>query len=218
MIKCAVLGLVCVVGPAGANIVAGQVDTFDADTMGWNNTFGQTTTFWSNSGGPGGAADPYMTIQTNGSPSGPGSRLGSWNGVQWAGDYSGQGITTVQVDMAGFVGPGADIRLFFLSNSGSQFTTIESQFVPTDGVWRTYTFDISEAAMVRTGGTPDYAVSFIDIGRMHLRHQPGEPGGLGIPPAYDGRIGVDNIRAIPATPAAGVLAMALLGCSSRRRR
>lgn len=197
-------------GMASAGVVGGQVDTFDSDTMGWSNTFGAPTTSWTDSGGPGGAADSYLTIETNGSSSGPGSRLGAWNGIQWAGDFFGQGITRIEIDIAGFEGPGAELRLQFLSNVGSQFTSLNSVSVPTDGVWRTYTFDIAEDAMFQTGGASDYATSFGDITRIHLRHQPGDPAGFGAPPAYDGRIGIDNVRAVPGPAGLGVLSAGLL--------
>lgn len=222
MMRCSVGLLVAggVVGfgvqAASGSVVLGQVDTFEADTMDWSNTFGANTSFWSDGGGPGGASDPHMVLQTTGAASGSGSRLGSWNGVQWAGDYIGQGITRIQVDLAGLEGPGAEMRLMFLSNSGAVFTTIESVSVPTDGVWRTYTFDISEAAMVQVGGLPSYADSFIDVSRMHLRHQPGEPAGFNGTPAYDGRIAVDNVRAVPGAPS--VLVLGAAGCLTRRRR
>jgi len=220
MERCAVVSLVicCGVGAASAGVVGGQVDTFDSDTMGWGNTFGAPTTSWAASGGPGGAGDAYLAIETNGSSSGPGSRLGAWNGVRWSGDFIGEGVTRIQMDIAGFVGPGAELRLQFLSNVGSQFTSLNSVFVPTDGVWRTYTFDISEAAMFQTGGVSGYAASFADITRMHLRHQPGAPGGFGSPPAYDGRIGVDNVRAVPGPAGLGVLSIGLVAACRRRRR
>ncbi|MEM9374487.1 MAG: hypothetical protein AAGA55_12665 [Planctomycetota bacterium] len=214
----AVAVLVGSAGSASANVEGGQIDTFESDVAGWSNTFGAPTTSWTASGGPGGAADAYMTIETNGSPSGPGSRLGAWNGIQWSGDYVGQGITQIRIDIAGFEGPGAELRLQFLSNVGSQFTSLNSVFVPTDSVWRTYTFDISENGMFQTGGASDYADSFADVTRMHLRHQPGAPGGFGSPPAYDGRIGIDNVRAVPGPAGLGVLSSGLLAGFWRGRR
>lgn len=211
------LGLCLSAGIAGAGVVYGQVDTFDSSTMDWSSTFGTPTTNWVSGGGPGGVGDAYMKVQTNGASSGSGSRLGAWNDDQWSGDYLGQGVTKIQMDIAGFTGPGAELRLVFLSNTGSQYTSLDSQFVPTDGVWRTYTFDISEDALLFLSGVLGYDDSFADMGRMQLRHQPGDPAGFGGAPAYNGSIGVDNIRAVPG---AGVLpgVMGGLVLSVRRRR
>lgn len=211
------VGVVGSLGAAAhAGVVLGQVDEFGADTAGWDSSFGVSTTTWIDSGGPDGAADAYMRVSSAGG-SGPGSRLGAWNQFQWSGDYIAQGVTRIEVDMVGLTGPGAEMRLMFLSNSGGVFTTAESVFVPTDGVWRTYTFDISEGGIVQVGGLPGYADSFIDVGRMHLRHQPGDPAGLGGAPAYAGSIGVDNIRAVPGTGTIGLIVCAGLGAARRRR-
>lgn len=194
-----------------------QVDTFDSDTMNWDNTFGTSTTNWISTGGPGGDGDAFMKIGTNGQPSGAGSRLGAWNQVQWQGDYIGLGITAFQMDIAGFEGPGVELRMMFLSNLGSVFTMQNAVPVPTDGVWRTYTFDISEANMVQMSGTPPFDEAFTDVGRVFIWHQPGAPAGFGGAPAYDGWIGVDNIRVVPAVGAMPVLITAMAAGAVRRR-
>lgn len=195
-----------------------QVDTFDTDTLNWDSSFGTSTTNWIATGGPGGDGDAFMKIGTNGASSGAGSRLGAWNQAQWQGDYIGLGITAFQVDIAGFEGPGAELRMMFLSNLGSVFTTIESVSIPTDGVWRTYTFHIAGSDLVLLSGLQQYDEAFTDVGRVFIRHQPGDPAGFGGAPAYDGWIGVDNIRVI--VPGTGVLPVigCGLGVMARRRR
>lgn len=206
-----------IAGGVSASVTLGQVDSFDAGVMDWNNSFGPQTASWINGGGPAGAADAYLQIHSSGAPSGAGSRLGAWNDAQWTGDYITQGITSIRMDIAGFEGLATELRLLFISNTGSTFTTTATREIASDGVWRSYTFDITEAAMTRVGGFFGYEDSFRDIWRMHIRHQPGDPAPSGGAPAYAGRIGVDNIRAVP-----GVSSLLLLGlagsCVCRRSR
>lgn len=211
------LALAVAAGGVSASVVFGQVDTFDDGVMDWNNSFGQQTAAWIAGGGPGGAADPYLQIRSSGASSGPGSRLGAWNDAQWTGDFLNQGITSVQVDIAGFEGTATELRLLFISNSGSTFTSTVSQSITSDGVWRTYSFDITAAGMTRVAGFLGYEESFNDIFRMHIRHQPGDPASSGGAPAYPGRIGVDNIRAVPV-PGSLVLIGPVGLVAGRRRR
>lgn len=211
------VALAMAAGGASASVVFGQVDTFDTGVMDWNNSFGQQTAAWINGGGPGGAADPYLQIRSSGASSGAGSRLGAWNDAQWTGDFLGQGITSIQVDIAGFEGAATELRLLFISNSGSTFTSTVSQSIASDGVWRTYVFDITPAGMTKVAGFPGYEESFSDIFRMHIRHQPGAPAPSGGAPAYPGRIGVDNIRAVPGVASLGVIGVAGVLTGRRRR-
>jgi hypothetical protein len=209
--------LALAVGGVSASIVLGQVDRFDAGVMNWNNSFGPQTASWIPSGGPGGAADAYLQIRSSGASSGAGSRLGAWNDAQWTGDYITQGITSIRMDIAGFEGAATELRLLFISNSGSTFTTTATQQIASDGVWRTYTFDITASAMTHVGGFFGYDESFHDIWRMHIRHQPGQPAATGGAPAYAGRIGVDNIRAVPGVAPLGLLGMAGMLTGRRSR-
>lgn len=216
----AIRGIVLGTASAGASgsVVNGQVDAFDADVMGWTSSFGSPTSSWIAGGGPGGAGDAYMQIASTGATGGPGSRLGAWNDNRWSGDFSGQGVSSIRMDIAGFEGDATELRLMFISNSGSTFTSTLTQAVTSDGAWRTYTFDISESAMSLVSGSVGYAESFSDIWRMWIRHQPGDPAASGGAPAYAGRIGVDNIRAVPAPGSVLVLGGCVLGMGLRRRR
>lgn len=205
-------------GWSSAGVVAGQIDTFDSDVMGWTSSFGTPTSSWIPGGGPGGASDPYMQIRSSGASSGSGSRLGGWNGSQWSGDFYGQGVSAIRMDIAGFEGDATELRLMFISNSGSTYASTLTQAVASDGVWRTYTFDISESAMTLVGGSVGYEGSFGDIWRMWIRHQPGPPASSGGAPAYPGRIGVDNIRAVPGIGGGLLFVAAGLTAGAGRRR
>tara|TARA_R110000782_G_scaffold57258_28_gene119842 strand:- start:10260 stop:10973 length:714 start_codon:yes stop_codon:yes gene_type:complete len=205
-------------GWSSGSVVSGQVDAFDADVMGWTSSFGTPTSSWISGGGPGGVGDAYMQIRSSGASGGSGSRLGGWNGSQWSGDFYGQGVSAIRMDIAGFEGDATELRLMFISNSGSTYTSTLTQSIVSDAQWRTYTFDISEASLTPVGGSVGYADSFGDIWRMWIRHQPGDPAASGGAPAYPGRIGVDNIRAVPGIAGAGVLGVAGLMSGAKRRR
>src|SRR5438105_22417 len=94
MIKMAFcVAALCAVASSFSQVVAGQTDTFPANTMSWNGA--QPT--WVSTGGPAGAGDAFLQFHSIGG-SGTGSHMAGFNGLQWSGNYTAAGVGAVSVD------------------------------------------------------------------------------------------------------------------------
>jgi hypothetical protein len=104
------------VGADAATI--GQIQTFD-DPHGWviglGPIVGVPTPVPVALGGPGGPADPYLSLVSTGG-SGPGSRLSAQNFAEWSGDYLTAGINELQMDARNFGPEDLSVRLLFLES------------------------------------------------------------------------------------------------------
>lgn len=164
-------------------------------------------------GGPGGPGDAFLRIGNGGS-------LATYNrGAAWSGSFSAAGITAVTADlMAPADNPvPLEIRLVVLGpGTDTRWTSLTARPVPSDGTWRSYSFSLAEADLVRIAGTATLAESLAAVDRIQFRHDPDPPmpGGESVP----GFLGLDNITSIPEpAPAALVIAGALLATLARQR-
>lgn len=198
--------------PAAMGVVLHVPDTFtDGTNMGW---IGATVT--NNTGGPGGALDRYLRVDSNGGGS-SGGKVAFHNGDgRWLGDYKSTQVTALQCEMRNEGNVALEMRvvLFGLTQtSGTRYTSITSVSLPVGGAWQTVTFPIGPSALTQVLGNVTYNEMIINVTSLMFRHDPGTPSSGGA--AVDGTIGVDNIRAIPAPGAMGVL---MLGALATRRR
>ncbi|RIK64199.1 MAG: hypothetical protein DCC65_14925 [Planctomycetota bacterium] len=209
------LGLVLMFGVttgARASIVLGQVDDFEDGTiMSW---FGGATQVNVADGGPLGLGDNYMSVTSNGL-NGPGSRLATYNEVQWSGDYTAAGVTGITVDLKNFGTEDLSMRLFLLNGDGGNFTTNVAVSLPADGQWHTLYFGMTAADLITVDGGWDLDLTLSNLPRLMIRHQPGEPAGIGAPPPIATTVGFDNITAVPEP---GTLALLAIGLATLRRR
>lgn len=214
VVVAALTGCLLHCGFAHAEVMLGQVDDFqDGSTLNW---MGAGEKFMGNAaGGPGGAGDLYLEVTAT-REDGPGSRIGTFNDVQWAGDYIAAGITAIQVDMANFGETDLDMRIVFPFGLGGAFTSTVANVVPADGVWRSYVFGLTDVDLTNVGGGDDFNATLSNVSRVLFRHQSGAPTGIGGGTPVVGNLGLDNITAIPAPPAAALLLLA--GLTGRRRR
>ncbi len=211
------------IGPsaAAASIVAGQVDDYEDGTVqNWAGAFGAPPINVA-SGGPAGVNDNYLHVTSIGG-AGPGSKLATFNPVQWAGDYIAAGVTAIQVDMRNFSVSEADLemRLMLPFSAGGDFTSTLSQTVPADGAWHTLTFGLSAADLTDVGGVgSDLNLTLQGVVRVLFRHQPGVPTGTGGGTAIVAQLGIDNVLAIPEPATALLIGLGgLMLCKPRRRR
>lgn len=212
---CALAVAVCA-APAGAQVVLGQVDTFeDGTTQGWGVGPGGSPVPPTNAtGGPAGADDNFLLLLSLGGAGGPGSRLVTFNDAQWGGDYLTAGIGTIQMDLNNLGPNDLFIRLLFADPVGgppSNIAITDALFLPTGSGWVHATFDVRPASLITLLGTATDALANATELRIFHNPDPDFPGPpIGIP-AIEARLGVDNIAAVPEPSAIVFLAAGGMG-------
>ena len=209
-------------------VTVGQAQTFDSPVSGWVIGAGPVIGTPTDvpvvpSGGPAGTGDPYMLIASSGG-SGPGSRLTAQNFAIWAGDYTGEGIAAIAMDVRNFGPEEVYLRLLLLDFVGmapanGAFSSA-AVHVQAGGNWQRIVFPVTIGALTNLLGSTATALSNVD--ELRIFHNP-DP--FFIPaqnPAVTASLGVDNIAAIPEPGSwvlmAGGLILLRAGLSRRRRQ
>lgn len=183
--------------------IAGTLDDFqDLTTMGWSG--------WDpfisikSDGGPAGNGDAYMRIDAAGG-NGPGSRMATDNeDPRWSGNYLAAGITGLEADFLNTSASAMEIRAVVFGGSTNRSTSLLSSTLPADGQWHHLVFSLDDASMTVVMGTLTNAEILGDVTAVMFRHNSGAPIAGGTPVV--GRMGIDNIHAIPAPgPAAALM-------------
>ncbi|MCC6492147.1 MAG: hypothetical protein IT424_03905 [Pirellulales bacterium] len=169
-----------------------HVDDFQTGlaTLGWAGGAAPTRIA---DGGPGGAGDAYLRISA-----GAGGHLATYNeAAAWVGDWGASGATAVTVDlMSPATSAPLAIRLvlFGPTSTFDRWTSVSAQSVPSDGVWRSYSFAIGPGDITRVIGGGTYEQLRASTLRVMLRHNPGSPSATGPPVASPGgMLNIDNI-------------------------
>jgi hypothetical protein len=195
-------------------VVVSQVDTFSAGTSGWQ-TGAANNPFTPSTGGPAGAGDAFLQLTSDGS--GPSGRLIEFNRAQWLGDYITAGVNAVGVDLFNIGGTPLSMRIAFKDGTGpgaGGYASTVAFLLPNDGIWHHAIFNVADADMTPIG-TPVAFSTFIRTPQeFRILHSAA--------PALNGdnivgKLGVDNVTALPApgTIACGGLVLML---AARRRR
>ncbi len=202
-------------------IVIGQIDDFqDGTTQNWTNggIFGAPPVVNIPDGGPGGAGDHYIQVTSVGG-NGPGNRLTTLNRDQWLGDYIGQGVTTIEMDLKNLSDVQLSIRIAFKQELGPGVPGYVSQpFILDPGTgWQHVVFSLSMAAMIPIDSPFDYNTFFSGNFQEARIINSINPNLNGDPIAA--QIGIDNIHAVPepSVLALGTLGALTLLLSIRRR-
>jgi hypothetical protein len=220
----AVVPLLALPSSARASVILGQVQTFNDPDHHWvfgaGPLVGVPTPHPLALGGPGGAADPYLSIVANGG-TGPLSRLSAQNFVEWAGDYLAAGVDVLTMDLKNFGPSDLSVRLLFIEFGAMgpvsiAFTTAAA-FIPAGTDWTTVSFSIDPAALTVPLGTATGALS--NAGELRIFHNPAPFFIPNMMPPVTATLGVDNITAAVPEPAAlTLISGALVALLMRRRR
>jgi hypothetical protein len=209
----------------------GQKDDFeDGTTRGWiSGVANPSPPITMPDGGPAGPGDGYLLLRSAGVP-GAGGRLVSFNGAQWAGDYTSAGIASITMDVSNLSPSDLSLRVMFLGPPTNMAVSTDAVFVPAGGGWMSVTFPVLASDLTALIGNASAALSNTTVLRLFhgsdLKYPP-EP--------ILATLGVDNICALGAdgdagacrsgpnpVPEPGTLALLGLGLAglglSRRRR
>ncbi len=197
--------------PSALAINIGVRDDFQTGTV--SEWYGGTT-ITPVTNGQIGATDQFITVQTA-AASGAGSHLATHNSEpRWTGDYLGAGVTAITVDMRNQGTTTLQMRvvLFGLGNRWTSTTPVT--LAPNSG-WQHLTFPITQSSLSRVLGSGTYQDSLGSVSQIMFRHATGlSSGGTTV----SATVGIDNVAAIPAPGAAGVLGVGAVLAGMRRRR
>ena len=205
-------------------IVVGQIDDFqDGTTQNWTNGGVPPTPPIVNipDGGPGGAGDHYIQVTSLGGQ-GAGNRLTVFNRDQWLGDYIGQGVTAIEMDLKNFGNTNLFMRIGFKQEVGPGTPGYVSPafFLPAGSGWQHVVFTINMATMIPIDSPLDFNTFFSgNFQEVRILNA--------INPDLNGdpivaQIGIDNIHAVPEPSVTALAALGALGWAvtvrSKRKR
>lgn len=214
----AALALACALS-AGA-VTLGQVDDFEDGSL---EDWGGAGTLTNELGGPAGVDDNYLNLD-------PVLFVGTFNLVEWAGDYVAEGITRVRFDVINAGPEPVSLRVMVLTagcafggTACTAWTSTDAEVMPAGSGWVTVEFSLAGADMTQVIGSDSLADTLANVERLLIRHDPGGPSapGAGSSVVVDAVVGFDNISALPEPATASALGaggLLVLGLARRRRR
>lgn len=189
-------------------ISGGQVDDFESGSA----------SFWAH--GPSSPNPPsavnedsnwfLRNVSTGGS--GPGSGMAFFNRAQWTGDYVSADVSAISMDVRNSGATDLHLRIGLLATSGTRSVTNEVFALDAGSGWQTATFDITDLTIFFGSET----VTDILSGVIEMRIISSES----VQYQADrivATLDVDNITAVPAPGAGGVLVGACAFAGRRRR-
>ena len=170
-----------------------QVDDFeDGTTMGWTGGKSGAPQNVAN-GGPSGAGDAYLQIIA------AGFHLGTYNVLQWTGDYKNAGVSAVELDLNHISPSGDNVQMRLLVfGPGGAFASRDRTPVLMGNQWAHYRFGLSTNNLVYvTGGTGVLDDTLQAVTKVLIRNDSAVPTLPGThPPHITATLGIDNIRAV----------------------
>jgi hypothetical protein len=183
------------VTPAPAAISFGQTDTFqDGTTMNWEEGVSSPNPPTNvSTGGPAGSGDKFLQNISSGG-AGAGSKMVMFNDVQWTGNYNGASVDRITAQMANFGSGTLHMRIALRGGPGPTIygSTVAAD-LPADGIWRSVTFDLTNAALTNVGGADTLSQVLGNVTELRILSAVGGPSVAGDP--IQGNLGVDNIIA-----------------------
>ncbi|MDQ6908008.1 MAG: PEP-CTERM sorting domain-containing protein, partial [Chloroflexota bacterium] len=170
-------------------------------------------------GGPAGAGDRYMLATSDGS--GAGGRLTVFNFQQWVGNnFVTAGVTAISIDLRNEGSVALSIRLAFQADTfnGAPGYLTAPMLLPVGSGWQHFTISVTSASLIAVGGPTPFNTFFDNgSGWMRIINEAGTSNLNGDP--IVGRLGIDNIRAVPEPTSIALFAggTLLLAAAARRR-
>ncbi len=151
-------------------ITLGHVDTFEDGTkQGWN-AF-KFDVGGPPAGGPAGSSDHYLHIITV--SSGGATSLQATNNLQWSGNYSAAGVSSIEMDLRNntisSIADMLSIRIAIVGVSDSPkvgYSSTTPIKVPQDGQWHHVSFSLASDAMTAIGSPSPLASELPNVGQL----------------------------------------------------
>src|ERR1051325_5832929 len=146
-----------VVGPwAQAQFISvGLADDFEGGTTsGWAHAALNVNDPAVLAGGPHGASDHFLQVTSTGVSGQDGGRLTVRNQQQWAGNYTADAVTGLEMDLKAFsssIGT-LSIRVAVKDSTGSSGYVSQAFALPVDGQWHHATFTLTAGTMTPVNG------------------------------------------------------------------
>ncbi len=214
-------------------ISLGQIDTFgDGTLQGWQMGIPTVTaSHMANitDGGPDGIGDNYLEVTADSTVRFGGSRLTFFNMLQWTGDFTAAGITTITMDLKNFSsGEALNLRLAINGGFGPSSNMTGGVFATTDSIsldsgsgWTRAEFSLLPGDLVtvsspggHTAGN-DVQATLANVLELRLLNS-ATPDWNGLP--VTGTLGIDNIQVVPLPPALVLFGSGLVVLLTRRRK
>lgn len=198
-------------------IAANQIDNFQNGTV--QNWSGGSAPINVATGGPLGAGDRYLEISASG------FNLGTFNRIQWSGNYQTASVNKLDMHLNNF---GSNVALsirVMLFTPGCEtgpltctaWTSTIAQPLASGSGWVAVSFSLAEANLTRVFGSASYAASMANVERLLIRHDDGAPSAPGSQAFVTADLGIDNVLPEPSG-FVGVIAGAAVLCALRQRR
>lgn len=196
----AVAASLAVAGYERAPCATLHTDDFESGLSGW--TSGGAIVTRQTTGGPDGAGDGFLNVQSTF------RNLATYNSTSaWTGDFAAIGAVAVTADLmvpAGTTPLSIRLVLFGPGTSPAtspRWTSTVAANVPADGVWRSYAFPLAEEDLTLVLNDGEYVDVIGDNLRSMIRHDTGSPSSGGT--SVDGTLGIDNVTLAGAPVLAG---------------
>jgi uncharacterized repeat protein (TIGR02543 family) len=185
----AIYFLTCPVVAADA-ITLGQIDEFNTDTQNWRSgNHNPSPPQRIPNGGPDGAGDGYLELSSTGVGN-AGSKLVVFNTSQWTGDWTGEGVNTIEMDLNNLGATDLVMRLS-INGSGGLFSLQEGIPLSAGSGWQHVVFYVRADDFTSVGGT-NIDDTLANVSVLRLLHNP-VPNWVGTKIAAT--LGADNITA-----------------------
>lgn len=172
-------------------IVPDQVDDFNGGSvLGWAEGGPSPNPPVINVGGSSDGSD-YLRNTSTGTGQ-EGSRMIMFNSSQWSGNYANGPVRQITLEMANFGANALSMRWAIQGANGARWVSASANFVPANGSWASYVFELNEISMVRISGSGSLVDAALNVTSTRLLHSsvPSWEGG-----SIAGDLGVDDITA-----------------------
>jgi hypothetical protein len=196
-------------------VVLDQIDDFQAPgTAGWGVGVNHPAPpVRVADGGPEGAGDAYLQATADGG-FGAGGRLAAFNTSQWSGDYLGEDVFSMGVDVIVLGGSDLSLRLG-IQGPGGAFASAAPVIITVGSGWQSIELSLDGPDLIALTGSPNLAATLAAVSEMRLLHADANPVAGGSGAAAGERVattvGFDNLITLPEPSQTTLLAFGIAG-------